>query len=110
MSIAFVARPVLIWALALLGSAATAQRSQAIVPSAGAPSLPATLEYKAAISNFQPYTDQSVQSWREANEQVQRIGGWRTYAKEAASKETSHKQSGDAASDAHSGHHGGAKP
>ncbi|OGA96646.1 MAG: hypothetical protein A2Z55_06845 [Burkholderiales bacterium RIFCSPHIGHO2_12_63_9] len=42
------------------------------------------LEYVSELGKYQPYADQPVQSWREANDQVGRIGGWRSYAKEAA--------------------------
>ncbi len=45
---------------------------------------PTKLQYTSVLATYQGYTDQTVQSWREANDRVGRIGGWRTYAKEAA--------------------------
>ena len=45
-------------------------------------SVPA-VAYRSALSTYRPYAEQSVGSWREANETVNRIGGWRAYAREA---------------------------
>lgn len=39
--------------------------------------------YRSALSAYRPYAEQSIGSWREANETVNRIGGWRAYAREA---------------------------
>lgn len=66
--------------------------------------LPTKLQYRSAITAYQGYTDQPVQSWREANDQVGRIGGWRAYAREKP--EAGHaKQAPERP--AHSGRHGG---
>ena len=64
--------------LALLASTASAQaRPDPVTP------IPAVkLEYRSTLSTYKAYADQPVQSWREANEEVGRIGGWRAYAKE----------------------------
>lgn len=70
------------------------------------PTLPITLQYESAFRSYQPYVDPQVQSWRESNERVGQIGGWRAYAKEAA---VAQPANADPATDAHSGHHGGAK-
>ena len=40
------------------------------------------LTYRSALENYQPYSAQQVQPWRESNDNVGRIGGWRAYAKE----------------------------
>lgn len=45
-------------------------------------SVPA-LVYQSSLLSYRPYTEQSVGSWRQANETVNRIGGWRAYAREA---------------------------
>lgn len=34
------------------------------------------------LPDYRPYRDEPVASWREANDTVGRIGGWKTYAKE----------------------------
>lgn len=40
--------------------------------------------FRSALEGYQPYTDEKIVSWKEANDNVGRIGGWREYAKEAA--------------------------
>ena len=44
------------------------------------PALPA---YKSAFEGYQPFTDDKTVNWKEANDNVARIGGWRAYAKQA---------------------------
>ena len=68
-----------------------------------------TLQYSSPIGAYQGYADQPVQSWREANDRVGRIGGWRAYAKEIKTGDPA-PDKGAPASDPHSGHHGGDKP
>ena len=36
------------------------------------------------MSGYRPLAEAPVGSWKEANERVNRIGGWRAYAREAA--------------------------
>ena len=40
--------------------------------------------YTSAWANYQPWRDDAVGDWRQANAQVARIGGWRVYARETA--------------------------
>ena len=73
------------WAVAftaLVAGAANAQ-SQTAAPSAPQPSDPMGLSYQSALDGYQRFTDEKVGSWREANDNVGRIGGWREYAREA---------------------------
>lgn len=101
-------RALLPWTLALFAGAAFAQ---ALTDNeAPQPSLPTKLQYSSAISAYQDYTDQQVQSWREANDRVGRIGGWRAYAKEIKTGEPASAKDLAPASDPHAGHHGGDKP
>ncbi len=51
--------------------------------------------YRSAFDGYRRYADEPVTPWKAANDQVGRIGGWRTYAKEA---------SGEAGADPHQGH------
>ena len=44
--------------------------------------------YRSALDGYQPYTDDKVVPWKEANDTVGKIGGWRSYAKEAAAPAT----------------------
>ena len=77
---------------ALIGASAT----QAQVAHDHSPRLTAThtagaaasvvappLTFESTLSRYKPMTDQKLGSWREANDTVTRIGGWRTYLKEA---------------------------
>ena len=93
--------------LALLAAVATAQTMPPSQADSTSATLPAKLGYQSPMSGYQPYADQPVQSWREANDRVGRIGGWRAYAKEVATGEPAKETP---AVDAHSGHHGGTKP
>jgi hypothetical protein len=40
--------------------------------------------YTSAWANYQPWRDDAVGDWRQANSEVARIGGWRVYARETA--------------------------
>ena len=81
------ALPGLLFTLALLGPA-----QQASAQTASAAGRADPLDARAAVppvrfsSAFAPYRRMSetpVGSWREANDTVARIGGWRVYAREA---------------------------
>jgi len=50
----------------------------------------------ASFTRYQGWRDEPLQDWREANERVGEIGGWRTYLREAQ----------PAADDAGQGQHG----
>ena len=48
------------------------------------PPAPVTrLEYHSVLTQYQPYREQVLIPWRESNDTVAKIGGWRVYAKEA---------------------------
>jgi len=74
------------------------------------PAVPA-LAYRSLFTAYKGYADQPVTSWREANETVNRIGGWRAYAKEAAQADASAADQGAPAprgqDGEHEAHHGG---
>ena len=48
--------------------------------------VPAAI-YTSPLARYRPAGDVKVGSWREANDTVTRIGGWRVYAREAARPE-----------------------
>lgn len=77
------------WAVVLVGLAAMPAFSQTtapVTPSGGAGS-PVELTYRSAFDTYQRLTDEKVGSWRDANDTVGRIGGWRAYAKEGQQAE-----------------------
>jgi len=51
------------------------------VPQASA--QPASLAFRSSLTGYTPFVDEKVTSWKDANDAVGRIGGWREYAKEA---------------------------
>ena len=55
--------------------------SSAISPRPPAP-------YRSAMEGYQPYTDEKLIDWKQANDSTGRIGGWREYAKEAQQTDT----------------------
>ncbi len=71
------------------------------VNSGGTGAASESLRYRSAFEGYRRYADEPVTPWKAANDQVGRIGGWRTYAKEA---------SGDAPGGAHGEHGAPAKP
>ena len=51
-------------------------------PAASAAAEGAGLAYRSAFDGYRGFTDQPVESWRKANDDVGRIGGWKAYARE----------------------------
>lgn len=46
-----------------------------------------TVSYTSPITDYQPFVDEKITSWKGANDKVGQIGGWRAYAKEAQQPE-----------------------
>ena len=93
-------------ALLLSTATATAQITDAGQAGSAGGVLPTRLQYQSVFSDYLGDLDPPVQSWREANERVGKIGGWRAYAREATTGEPAKTTP---AVDPHAGHHGGAK-
>lgn len=49
---------------------------------------PMRLSYASPLSGYRAWDDQQVRSWRDANDRVGRIGGWRAYSREAQTVNT----------------------
>ena len=64
---------------ASLAQTAPGKRADPLDPSAAVPPL----AFQSTLAGYQRHAEQPVGSWREANDTVNRIGGWRAYAKEA---------------------------
>jgi hypothetical protein len=72
------------WLLATLTAAqaqpaANAARPDPLDPKAGVP----TLRYESSFAPYRRLGEEKPVSWRDANDTVTRIGGWRVYAREA---------------------------
>jgi hypothetical protein len=71
-------------------------RLQARDPSDPNATAPAA-RYTSAFTKYRPNVEAEVGSWREKNDEVRRIGGWRVYGREAiADSNAAEKPSGDA--------------
>ncbi|VCU72477.1 hypothetical protein PIGHUM_04576 [Pigmentiphaga humi] len=53
------------------------------------------LRYESAFAAYRRLGEPTVASWREANDEVGRIGGWRAYARETAQAAPSFPSSAD---------------
>jgi hypothetical protein len=65
--------------------------------------------YRSAFQGYRTFSEQPVAPWRQSNDTVREIGGWRAYAREAqAGASASAPAASPAASSAsspHAGHH-----
>ena len=71
-----------LWASALAAQAqpaAPTTRPDPLDPKANVPAL----TYESSFGQYRKLGDEKRLSWREANDTVARIGGWRVYAREA---------------------------
>lgn len=67
-------------------TATVAATAAAQAPPAGEPGTslhPPALSYQSPLDGYKPFVEEELVPWKEANDNVARIGGWRTYAREA---------------------------
>jgi hypothetical protein len=69
-------------ACGVLGTTAFAQTTPPKITGDKAQAAP----YRSAFEGYSAYADDPITSWRTANETVERIGGWREYARQAQSE------------------------
>ena len=53
-----------------------------IQPEVRTPEKSVELVYQSSFQNYQRYSSTPIQSWKQANDTVKDIGGWRAYARE----------------------------
>ena len=94
-----------------LPAPAVAQKKARPDPADSKVSVPPVI-YVSPLKQYQPLGDENVTSWKAANDLVGKIGGWKTYAKEAQATESpgqpiqpSAPQAKPPIQDGHSGHH-----
>ena len=63
-------------------AAAAAAQSPPPSTTGAASSAPAS-SYASPLQGYQPFNDEKVMPWKDANDTVGRIGGWREYARES---------------------------
>lgn len=71
--------------LITLGAMSAQAQPQAATtaPQAAAMSAEAALPYQSVFDAYQKFSDEPVAPWPQTNATVEKIGGWRVYAKEA---------------------------
>lgn len=72
---------------ALMATAASAQPSAAPAPPADPTQAQAAVPravHSSALAGYRRHADPTPLAWKDANETVNRIGGWRAYAREVA--------------------------
>ena len=67
-----------------------------------AEAAPAEQAEFSPFKHYQQWLDQDLQDWREANQRVGEIGGWRTYLREAQQGDGADQ--GDQSQRVHNGH------
>lgn len=51
-----------------------------------------TPSYRSVFSQYKAFDEQDVATWRKTNETVEKVGGWRVYAKEARQPDAAETQ------------------
>lgn len=62
---------------------------------------PIELVYQSSFQNYQRYSASDIQTWKQANDTVKDIGGWREYAKEIAQEPDTKPSSANPSHGAH---------
>lgn len=71
-------RTIALCAVALSASLSAQAQSAAATPAA----QPTAAAYDSAFEGYRPFASEEVGNWRQANDTVRDIGGWRAYARE----------------------------
>lgn len=66
------------------GAAQIPKRPDPLLASEAVPAV----VFRSSLAGYRRFQEQPVGSWQQANETVNRIGGWRAYAREASQPET----------------------
>ncbi len=96
-------------ALVTLSASAQVSPMPAVPPSApksAAVNRSAPEPYRSAFEGYQPFAEEKLLPWKDTNATVEKIGGWRAYAKEArqADSKAAPAAGTPASSDPHAGH------
>jgi len=62
---------------------------------------PIELVYESSFQNYQRYSASDIQTWKQVNDTVKDIGGWREYAKEIAKDQDTKPSSANPSHGAH---------
>lgn len=64
-----------------------------------------SLSHDSVLGRYKRFEEPPVLPWREANDTVGRIGGWKAYAQEKAEGTAPHTSATQPATGGHQGHH-----
>ena len=67
------------------------------------------LHFESVFDSYAPYAHQPVAPWRQSNDRVGKVGGWRTYAREAAQPDEKGTEGGAGHGATHEHDHGAAQ-
>lgn len=70
-------------ACSALSATAFAQQPAPSVARPPVPDAAPSSVYRSAWSGYRPFADEKVISWKDANDEVRLIGGWRAYLRES---------------------------
>ena len=73
----------------------------AIKPEVSKAEKPIELVYQSSFQNYQRYSASDIQAWKQVNDTVKDIGGWREYAKEIAKDQDTKPSSANPSHGAH---------
>ena len=100
----------LAFGLALIAGSIAAVHAQPAAPTRAASSA-ASDAYRSAFEGYRPFADQALAPWKQTNDTVRDVGGWRAYAREAQSAASASAPApapapaASSASSPHAGHH-----
>jgi hypothetical protein len=80
----FLSKPARLLAIATSLTTLTVYAQTSAPPPGAVSSSASPISYQSALESYQPYRDEKIRPWKESNDTVGKIGGWRAYAKEAA--------------------------
>lgn len=97
----YVVRPALGLVLLAMGGLTQAQQ-----PAIAEPTMlhEFKVTYRSPIGSYQGFTDPVLVAWKESNDLVGRIGGWRAYARESRGGPNIKPSSESERDDPHAGH------
>ena len=75
---------IICWGVAAMALPALAVAQEKVLPDPADPNtnVPPVI-YVSPLTQYQPFGDEQVNAWKAANDLVEKIGGWKAYAKES---------------------------
>lgn len=72
------------WLVSIFSLSGIAAAQTPVQPSPVPDSAPASpFTYRSAFEGYQPYAEETIANWKSTNDTVEKIGGWREYARQS---------------------------